>query len=116
MTAPARQSGGSGQSEGSKQSEGLHGSNGSKQSEGLQGSDPVYLELELGRTEGSLDPMLGRYPGIGVEVFLPQLVSEKLAVRLNGRLSASSHWQGDWLVVDELRERHLPLRLTIGED
>lgn len=85
----------------------------------------MYLELEVARTEGSLEPVLGSHSSIGVEVFLPQLVSGKPTVQVNGRVSESFRWQGGWLVIDDmiteleifdLEEQHSPLRLTIGKD
>jgi alpha-glucosidase len=76
------------------------------------------LELEIARTEGSLEPMLGSHPRISVEMLLPLLVSEKLSVRLNNRVIESCHWQGEWLVVDDIGTalQDSPCRLHIDKE
>jgi alpha-glucosidase len=60
------------------------------------------LTLTIKREEGALEPMLGSHPALGVEIFLPELASEKLSVELNGGVLGSWRWQGAWLVVDDL--------------
>jgi hypothetical protein len=78
------------------------------------------LELEIERVEGSLEPMLGSYQGLEVEILLPELASEELAVELNRgavERGRSWLWRGEWLVVDnlyaEFGEQPTHVRLTV---